>query len=539
MTEFPQDMTLKESVDALMSNLQNERKWRNVQTVLPESFGLVARVLTQQAQLIHKLEHRIEEMKRAQAAAASSDHAAALEERICTDAKRRMARLRKEVSGRLDQQQMIIQQIKQNLEQRCSQIDERIDQLVQSTQHQLKDQDLHFKSARILDEDKLAQLRQDVVQKVEDLESQLMESEARKEAAVVPVIKEVAVASPEIPERDVNAIREDLARVSLDVKDAEARIDYQIAALRQELVMTIGKKLCKSEVTKLLSRKMDAMDAWKQLAEKADSTRVEEVACTLMDSIQRHQESTMGDVERLRQLNESKANALELVQVKHNMHNILSVAESIQHELSTLQREVNEKMTVADVKELLDSQSTMNGLQEAMKQVENATVGDFMTKAQYENINRQIQAITRQLRSEIYQARYIWKDGRPSAKQTIQWSSQVVNTNADIFLWQFGSDEVRLLLPGLYHLKAAFFTNYCPSIQVLVNGEPAILMRSPSDKKEVARSASYGVRRLHHSAGNVAGLSVEVFLALPARALVAISYDIDEKAQGFLNLRKL
>ncbi|KAG2776803.1 hypothetical protein Pcac1_g12686 [Phytophthora cactorum] len=558
MTELPQDiqdMTLKESVDALMSNLQNERKWRNVQTVLPESFGLVARVLTQQAQLIHKLEHRIEEMKRAQAAAASSDHAAALEERVCTDAKHRMARLRKEVSGRLDQQQMIIQQVKedlqtkdqpqqerlpnieQNLEQRCSQIDERIDQLVQSTQHQLKDQDLHFKSARILDEDKLAQLRQDVVQKVEDLESQL--SEARKEAVVVPVIKEVAVASPEIPERNVNAIREDLARVSLDVKDAEARIDYQIAALRQELVMTIGKKLCKSEVTKLLSRKMDAMDAWKQLAEKADSTRVEEVACTLMDSIQRHQESTMGDVERLRQLSESKANALELVQVKHNMHNILSVAESIQHELSTLQREVNEKMTVADVKELLDSQSTMNGLQEAMKQVENAAVGDFMTKAQYENINRQIQAITRQLRSEIYQARYIWKDGRPSAKQTIQWSSQVVNTNADIFLWQFGSDEVRLLLPGLYHLQAAFFTNYCPSIQVLVNGEPAILMRSPSDKKEVARSASYGVRRLHHSAGNVAGLSVEVFLALPARALVAISYDIDEKAQGFLNLRKL
>ncbi|KAG6957355.1 hypothetical protein JG688_00011009 [Phytophthora aleatoria] len=374
MTEFAQDMTLKESVDALMSNLQNERKWRNVQTVLPESFGLVARVLTQQAQLIHKLEHRIEEMKRAQAAAASSDHAAALEERVY------------------------------------------------------------------------------VVQKVEDLESKLMESETRKEAAVVPVIKEVAVATPEIPEKDVNAIREDLARVSLDVKDAEARIDYQIAALRQELVMTIGKKLCKSEVTKLLSRKMDAMDAWKQLAEKADSTRVEEVACTLMNSIQRHQESTMGDVERLRQLNESKANALELVQVKHNM---------------------------------------------------------------------------------------IWKNDRPSAKQTIQWSSQVVNTNADIFLWQFGSDEVRLLLPGLYHLQAAFFTNYSPSIQVLVNGEPAILMRSPSDKKEVARSASYGVRRLHHSAGNVAGLSVEVFLALPARALVAISYDIDEKAQGFLNLRKL
>ncbi|EGZ25203.1 hypothetical protein PHYSODRAFT_485049 [Phytophthora sojae] len=263
------------------------------------------------------------------------------------------------------------------------------------------------------------------------------------------------------------------------------------------------------------------VDAWKQLAEKADSARVEEVACALIDNIQRSQETIMDDVGQLRQLNEAKADALELVQVKHNMHNLLSLAESIQHELSALQRIVNEKMSVADVKDLLDSQSTLNGLQNAMKQ---------------------LQAITRQLRSEIYQARYIWKDGPPSAKQTIQWSSQVVNTNADIFLWQFGSDEVRLLLPGLYHLQAAFFTNYSPAIQVLVNGEPAALLRSSTDTKEATCSPSSihpAIRRLHHSAGNVAGLAIDLFLALPARALVVISYDLDEKAQGFLNLRKL
>ncbi|KUF81132.1 hypothetical protein AM587_10000944 [Phytophthora nicotianae] len=429
-------------------------------------------------------------------------------------------------------------QIEQNVEQQCSQIQDKLEQLAHSTKRQLKDQELHFKSAYALNGDKLVQLRQEIIQQVEDLELKLMKSETSREAAV-PVIKEVTVATPEMHEKDVNAIRGDMARVSLNIKEAEARIDYQCAALRQELMMAIGKMPCKSEITKLLSRKMDAMDAWKQLAEKADSARVEEVACSLMDSIQRYQESTMGDVDRLKQLNDSKADALELVQIKHNMHNILSVAESIQHELSALQREVNEKMTVADVKELLDSQSTMNGVQEAIKQVENAAVGGFATKDQCENINHQIQAIIRQLRSEIYQARYIWKDGRPSAKQTIQWSAQVVNTNADIFLWQFGSDEVKLLLPGLYHLQAAFFTNYSPAIQVLVNGEPAVLMRSSNDKKVATCSASCEVQRLHHSAGNVAGLSVEVFLALPARALVAISYDIDEKAQGFLNLRKL
>ncbi|KAF4140800.1 hypothetical protein GN958_ATG10019 [Phytophthora infestans] len=531
--------------------LQNERKWRNVQSVLPESFGLVARVLSQQTQLIDTLEHRVEELERT----SSYDHAAALEERVYTDAKRRMARLRKELSAKVEQQHSMIQQTKTDLQTKdqqfqdeankkfvlmeqnvCFKIDKRLGEFIQNTRQHFKDQEQELKSMRMLGEDKMVQMRLEIVQKVEDLESKLMESEARRQGQVAAVMKVISKATPENShEGDTNAFRKDLARVSLDVEEAEARIDCQIAAMRQEFTMAVGKKLCKSEIAKLLSRKMDAMDAWKQLAEKADSTRVEEVASSLMDWIQRHQESTTGDVDRLRQLSESKAAAFELVQVKHNVHNILSVAESIQQKLSALQREVNEKMTVADVQELLDAQSTMNGLQEARKQVEKAAVDKFATKNQLEKLNPQMQAITRQLHSEIYQARYVWNDGHLSAKQTIQWSSQVVNTNADIFLWQLHSDEVRILLPGLYHLQAAFFTNYSPAIQVLVNGEPAVLKRTAPDRE----ATSCGAQRLHHSAGIVAGLSVEVFLTLPARALLAISYDIDEEAQGFLNLRKL
>ncbi|KAK1934539.1 hypothetical protein P3T76_011148 [Phytophthora citrophthora] len=414
-------------------------------------------------------------------------------------------------------------QVEKQVAQQCDKIEVRLDQLVESIQHQIKDQDLQFKSDRIQNDSKLVKLQQEMVQKVELLEVKMKESE--KSTA----IKEIPLATPEIQEREVDVIREELAC------DFQATIENRIGLLRQELLVAIGKKMCKSEIAKLLSRKMDAMDSWKQLAEKADNTRVEEVACALMDSIQRSQESAMDDIDRLRQLNDSKADTLDLVQVKHNMNSILSVAESIQHELSALQRVVNEKMTVADVKELLDSQLMMNGLQKAIKQVGSAASDEFTTKSQFETMNRQVKAITRQLRSEIYQARYIWKDGGPSAKQTIQWSSQVVNTNADIFLWQFGSDEVKLVLPGLYHLEAAFFTDYSPVIQVLVNGEPAAVQPT---SKDLASSQSV-VQRLRHSAGNVVGLAIDVFLALPARAVVALSYDIDEKAQGFLNLRKL
>ncbi|KAG1684558.1 hypothetical protein DVH05_010970 [Phytophthora capsici] len=497
-------MAVDEPLETLLDNLQNERKWRNVQVVLPESFMLVARVLKDQTQIIRKLQSRVEDLE--SALVKSEDVTSSIvemEERVRGDLKRQLARVRKEFLVHFEQQQRQIQQFNKT--------EERLDKVVESIQHQIKDLELQFKSERLQDESKLVKLRQEVV---ELLEVKMMENKT----------KEIPLATPEIQETQVESIR-------VELTDFQTTMESQIAVLRQELLVAIEKKMGKIEATKLLSRKMDAMDFWKQLAEKADSTRVEEVACALMDSMQRSQESTMDDFDRLRQLNDSKADALDLVQVKHNMHNILSVAESIQQELNTLQGVVKEKMTVADVKEIFESQSTMKGLQEAIKQVESAMSDEFTTKCQFETMNRQVQAITRQLRSEIYQARYIWKDGCPSAKQTIQWSSQVVNTNADIFLWQFGSDEVRLVLPGLYHLEAAFFTDYSPVIQVLVNGEPAAVQTASKEYPVV--------QRLRHSAGNVAGFAVDVFLALPARAHVALSYDIDEKAQGFLNLRKI
>jgi hypothetical protein len=47
------------------------------------------------------------------------------------------------------------------------------------------------------------------------------------------------------------------------------------------------------------------------------------------------------------------------------------------------------------------------------------------------------------------------------------------------------------------------------------------------------------IARGRHSAGNVTGLSVREFLALPARSQVSLSYDGSDNAQGFLSLRKL
>lgn len=128
-----------------------------------------------------------------------------------------------------------------------------------------------------------------------------------------------------------------------------------------------------------------------------------------------------------------------------------------------------------------------------------------------------------------------------------------MNTNADVFIWKAGSDRVMLKIPGLYHLQAAFFTDFAPTITVLINGEPGLVLAGDDEAAVIEPSSSTsgklgvlgalgrsnGFQRVHHSAGNVVGLAIDAFLALPARAVVQVSYDIDEKAQGFLNLRKL
>lgn len=114
----------------------------------------------------------------------------------------------------------------------------------------------------------------------------------------------------------------------------------------------------------------------------------------------------------------------------------------------------------------------------------------------------------------------------------------MVNTNNDIFGWKQGSDGVLLQIPGLYHVQASFFTSFAPTIQLLVNGEPALVLPG-EDTIALSPGLVPTSHRMHHSAGNVVGLTVDAFLALPSRSLLSIAYDIDESAQGFLNVRKL
>uniref|UniRef100_K3WZW8 C1q domain-containing protein n=1 Tax=Globisporangium ultimum (strain ATCC 200006 / CBS 805.95 / DAOM BR144) TaxID=431595 RepID=K3WZW8_GLOUD len=261
------------------------------------------------------------------------------------------------------------------------------------------------------------------------------------------------------------------------------------------------------------------------------------------------------ELQQLRNCNSSKADALEMTHITQRIHELVAVVESLQQESSGLRSAITQKLDVDDAAQLVESCTTLVGLNSAMQHVERAMAEDFVTKSELQGVTQQVQAIQQQLRSELFHARYIWKEGRPSAtKQTISWDTQIVNTRTDIFVWKRGSDQILLKIPGLYHLQAAFFTDFAPTIHILVNGEPALVYSAGEDdsallansgpkyekeKTQNGRRPGPSVRRVHHSAGNIVGVAMDALLALPARAVVQIAYDIDENAQGFLSLRKL
>lgn len=68
---------------------------------------------------------------------------------------------------------------------------------------------------------------------------------------------------------------------------------------------------------------------------------------------------------------------------------------------------MSQKMSIEDAKQLLDSRTTLVGLEQAIQEMENAITADFSTKREVQSVTQQVQSIKQQLRSEMYQARFV------------------------------------------------------------------------------------------------------------------------------------
>jgi hypothetical protein len=92
--------------------------------------------------------------------------------------------------------------------------------------------------------------------------------------------------------------------------------------------------------------------------------------------------------------------------------------------------------------------------------------------------------------------------------------------------------------PGLYEVTFGFFSAKKPTVQLLVNGE-AILSAVNSASYVIHHSSGKLKAGSKHSQGNLTGLTLIDFVALPARARISISFNGEVGAEGFFGLRKL
>jgi hypothetical protein len=152
-------------------------------------------------------------------------------------------------------------------------------------------------------------------------------------------------------------------------------------------------------------------------------------------------------------------------------------------------------------------------------------------------------------------ARWLWKSGELVNGYAVPWELQSVNTCPENFLWSPEENRTSILTvaPGLYEITFGFFSGgKKPTIQVLVNGETIlsavnsssyVIHHSSGKFKNSGGGLSGAVKQPHITMGGSTspstGLTLIDFVALPAKARIAISYSGEAGAEGFFGLRKL
>ena len=146
--------------------------------------------------------------------------------------------------------------------------------------------------------------------------------------------------------------------------------------------------------------------------------------------------------------------------------------------------------------------------------------------------------ILESLCSEHLLGRWIWKSGRTRGERhVVPWNVQNINTNPENFEWDRDRTSITCAAPGLYEVTFGFYARRKPTVQLLVNGE-AVLSAVNSATYAVHHSSGRLAAVGPHPAGNVTGLTLIDYIALPPKARVAVSYQ-GEEGEGFLGLRKM
>ena len=139
--------------------------------------------------------------------------------------------------------------------------------------------------------------------------------------------------------------------------------------------------------------------------------------------------------------------------------------------------------------------------------------------------------------SKEWQGRWIWKSGKTKSGHGVPWNVQILNSNPQNYLWEKDKINIVVVTPGLYEISFGFFSKNKSSVtaQVLLNGHPVLSAAQSTTSASVQRTHEH----VPHPAGNVSGVSLIDFLALPPKSRLALSYSGDLEVEAFLSLKKL
>jgi hypothetical protein len=243
-----------------------------------------------------------------------------------------------------------------------------------------------------------------------------------------------------------------------------------------------------------------------------------------LDAVNTH---LISDIRNLYSQVERKADQNEFLDEKDKVSQIL---ESFESGIST-------KFNEEEARSLIDQKCNIDDVNKALTEVHDE-LDIKANNQQFESHTKMQTEINQALCAENCVARWIWKSGDLKSGFAIPWEIESINTCPENFLWEQDKSNIMTVAPGLYEINFGFFSKKKPTVQLLVNGEPCL---------SAVNSASYVI---HHSSGklksssknkegNIAGLTLIDFVALPARARVSISFSGESTAEGFLGLRKL
>lgn len=315
------------------------------------------------------------------------------------------------------------------------------------------------------------------------------------------------------PKVNLSEVQEALDACQKDIQNRVVDIKAEIREYIKEVEDTLNEK------------KADSKQILEALDKKADAEEMED--CMLG-------KSSVEDMDAIREQLKQVQNILttKLDQKVHRQSERTTLST-----FSEMKEDLEKKATIKDVCLILDQKPNIEDVNKALTEIHK----ELDTKTNEDSYQLQLteqNSINDLLCSENCTARWLWKSGSLKNGFAVPWEIQATNTCPENFLWEQENTSIMTVTPGLYEIAFGFFAKKKPTVQLLVNGE-ACLSAVNSASYVIHHSSGKMKSNPKHSAGNISGLTMTDFIALPAKARLSISYSGEVGAEGFFGIRKL